>query len=330
MRDELMAHAPFLSQDAIREAALTDVMPHAMLLEVCLANPEGTHGDEFIWFLGNEIPSPMPSYMLDMIRNNWDQETPRTLLEHSLSQYENEMAFASNLLLTDLMLDSSEYNIDSIRYWFNRRGSLVDHYALIESYISEGNYTTAANLLNNLANLYELSEFENEEYNDYIDFFNFKSGLNSSGKTYIELDSSEIDILTSMAQNNVGRSASMAQNILCFFYDICPERDDELPDLESSKKEYRSTPISKYVQKSKVTIYPNPAESYTTIQWLLTTDRAVLSIKDISGRSIVELPIQVKEGSWLWDTRKVPNGIYLYEIRTTTGKLASGNIAIQH
>jgi hypothetical protein len=80
----------------------------------------------------------------------------------------------------------------------------------------------------------------------------------------------------------------------------------------------------------KLNIYPNPATSFTTIDWKLPVENSTLTIIDLTGRKIAEVQIQNREGSWLWDTRSLPNGIYLYEIRTVTERIASGNIAVQH
>ena len=76
-------------------------------------------------------------------------------------------------------------------------------------------------------------------------------------------------------------------------------------------------------------IYPNPTASYTTIKWKMPVDEAKLTIIDISGRKLVDVTIKGKEGNWLWDTRNISNGIYLYELRTSTENLSSGNIAVQ-
>lgn len=125
-----MATSPYVSEEVLRQTAEDNLLPHAMLLEVCLANPDATRGEGFLEFLEYQILNPVPSYMIDMIIASWGETTPRTILEDGLGYFEREKAVASNLLLSHYRTDTLD-RTDSIRYWLKRRGDLGDQYSLL-------------------------------------------------------------------------------------------------------------------------------------------------------------------------------------------------------
>jgi hypothetical protein len=67
LRNELLARSPYLSQDVLMEAARGGVLPPAMLLMICLANPDATRRTGFLDFLQYDIPNPIPQYMINLI-----------------------------------------------------------------------------------------------------------------------------------------------------------------------------------------------------------------------------------------------------------------------
>ena len=65
-----------------------------------------------------------------------------------------------------------------------------------------------------------------------------------------------------------------------------------------------------------LTIYPNPASSYTTLAYdfKAALDKAYLSIRDVVGKEVQRLPIQAAEGQTVWDTRSISPGAYTVEL----------------
>jgi hypothetical protein len=56
---------------------------------------------------------------------------------------------------------------------------------------------------------------------------------------------------------------------------------------------------------------------------------AILHIKDITGRTMVMQDLNGKNGHWVWDTRKITAGIYLFEVHENGKLLSSGKVVIQ-
>jgi hypothetical protein len=331
LRDELMSHAPYLSQDVLREAAMRDILPHAMLLEICLANPDATKSDEFLYFLQYDIPTPMPLYMIDLIRANWDTETARTLLEGGMAHFSGEMAGIANLLANDYTKDE-EPNFNQIRYWLGKGSTLTDKYVLAESYLESGDYSVAENILNDIPNQFELRDHEIIEHDNYMYYFNFRKDVNDSGRTIGQLTSSEIDMLNFIVENHTGRSKVFAQNILCFFYSICADAPELTLDGGESRLMHPGTLANEVMTEKLITVSPNPASSFTTITWSIPAydNSTFIEIFDVVGKKIQSYKINDIKGQWIWDTRRVKNGFYFYELRQNNKPLKSGKIIVNN
>ncbi|MDR1345820.1 MAG: hypothetical protein LBK03_03860, partial [Bacteroidales bacterium] len=55
MRQELIEKSPFVDEKVLREIAEQNLLPQALLLEICLANPDATKNPDFIYFLQYKI-----------------------------------------------------------------------------------------------------------------------------------------------------------------------------------------------------------------------------------------------------------------------------------
>lgn len=325
LRNSLMGKSPYVSEDALKAAAVKGILPDAMLLEVCLANPDATRSKDFIDFLRDRIPNPLPEYMLDLIVANWSQQTPRTILEGALASYGSKMAFSADLLLADLMLDDSLDTREQIRYWLSRRDVLADRYMLSESWFGENQYDSASASVSNIPNDFRLKDALENEYYNYLDYLAFRKEVFSKDKTIMQLDSMEINALQVIAGANTGNSSAMARNILCFGYGLCDE--DTSRDGGSRIAHYpRRTSLS----ESIVTAYPNPASSFSAFDWNISsfTGTAKIKITDAIGRIIEQMEINKKQGEWIWDVRKVENGVYLFEVTDSGKNLASGKVVV--
>ncbi|MCB0838598.1 MAG: T9SS type A sorting domain-containing protein, partial [Bacteroidetes bacterium] len=337
LRDELIASSPYVTEEVLREAADEDVLPHAMLLEVCLANPDATHNSEFIDFLETQAPNPMPSYMIDMIAANSDSATSRTNMESAMSGFSNEMAFSSNMIVIDLKLDSVD-EAQAIRNWQRKIETMEGQYELAESFVSNGFYDSALSVLADIPDSFDLSGAGLENaHNDMVTYVNFRKTIYNDDNILdiMDLDSLRKAELYTFAQNSTGRASAMAWNILCFGYDLC--KDYPPVAIESGGSARRAKPTidpQKFIRSQyyKLNVYPNPAGEYATFDWELVhlEGKAKLRIMDLYGREISSRLISSLEGQWIWDTRSIGNGIYLYELRDEDGEILNqGKIVIQ-
>ena len=63
-----------------------------------------------------------------------------------------------------------------------------------------------------------------------------------------------------------------------------------------------------------ISAYPNPASQWVAINYTLPcpSEKATISIYDASGKNVDIIELQAAIGQTIWDTRKIPSGLYFY------------------
>ncbi len=334
LRNDLMAESPYVSEEVLRETAADNLLPQAMLLEVCLANPDATRQEGFLDFLESGISNPLPAYMIDMIIASWGTVTTRTLLEDGLAYFGREKAVASNLLLAHYKADSVDQT-DSIRFWLRKRGELSDEYALLESFIESEQFDSVNNRLQSLPAKFEMDTQDRlDTYNDYLSYYNLRRSFHQAGKSIMELDSLNERDLVNFAFGSNTRAANLAGNILCFFYGNCKDLSESDSTGGSARLAAPALDPQQYLQSQyyQLRVFPNPASDYATFEWKLVELESVAQIRiiDPTGRVIESESVNQLEGQWLWDTRGIARGLYLYEMRDEDGELlAQGKLSLE-
>jgi len=322
-----------LSEEVLREAAGCGILPHAMILELCLANPDGTRNQSFIDFLGGEISNPLPQYMLDIIVANWNEETARSFIEADLAKFTGLMFYYSNKLIDNYKFDTIDQT-EGIQYWLKRRNFITDQYELAESFIELNEFDSVRMVLDTIDARYDLKEIDLTEFEYFEDYVNFRESIYDDERNYMQLDSLEIIELQNMAEGSNTRASLMAQNILCFGYGICYEAE---PEQTSTNPLYPKNFMigdnyGKIIQDSynKVEVYPNPGNVLIAFNWYfpLLKDDAILSISNGEGKLMLKQKINSIQGQWIWDTRNVDEGVYFYDIKDSKQRLGQGKIVV--
>ena len=295
LRDDLMFEAPYLSEEALMNAAATGILTDALLLEVCLANPDATKSEAFLDFIEFEIPNPLPSNMVQLIYQNWDTETSRTLLELQLADYSSTLGRASSHILQFYALDSIDHD-DSIVSILESRNTISSDYQLVDYAIEKGDFTLANSRLNTIAQENSLNSEQLVEHTNYLSYVSFREGLVNSGKSYMQLNESELTTLRAIANSNARRSSNYAWNILCFGYGEC--REVEQNNLRLSSRNNRiydfKESVEKELDETSFTLYPNPSRENLFIDFDKYNDQFVYTyrIMNMHGKIMKEGRIQ--------------------------------------
>lgn len=331
LRNDLMAMAPYVSREALEEAASSGVLPDAMLLEICLANPDATQSEEFLDLLANGIPNPLPPYMIALIEENWDMETPLTILQRDMAAAAAKMDRNMNFLIINEKLKPEPDN-DSLRLYYVERDNLTDRYGIVDSYIEEAKFDSSVLVLDQIPNDFDLDDRAMDEYDNFYLYHDLMQTLSDNERTILDLDSSEIDLLEQIAEDNAAPSAIKCRNILCFAFNMCEEYPGNLNDTSQEKSVHIPVNPQDIINKaySSLEVNPNPASIYAEFSWeILNLDGdALLEITDMKGQSVAKHSISTIEGKWLWDTRQVIPGIYIYSLKGNGSLLKSGKITI--
>jgi hypothetical protein len=313
LRNDLMGEAPYLSENALMDAAQSGILSDAQLLEICLANPDATRNEWFLNFLEFEIPNPLPSNMIQLIYQNWDSETPRTLIENQLATVNADLGRISNEILRFYALDSLDHN-DSVMSILESRKSLTDQYRMIELSMDGADFETCTLLFNTIESSHELQEWQLEEHNNLRDYIAFRESIHNEGISYMQLNDENLVELRSIAAKKTGRSSQLAQNILCFGYNEC-ETFIINPDLRKKQEriydmQAKDETISSNV---KATLQPNP----TNLETLLITEglkfeNSRIEVYSIDGKSLLQQ--RLNQNNQHINLAALPNGTYIYRI----------------
>jgi len=312
LRNNLMQESPYLSTEALLTAAAENLLPNAMLLEVLLANPDATRGENFITELNEVTNNALPEYMLNYVRNNWDTETVRTTLEAEMSYFKSKIATTSNFI--KYLEKSKDEHTYADRHNTVLMGDCVsDKIGLMDFFVENSEWIRADSVLQAL-NSDESIQGDLVLLEDYDNYITFRSSLGA--RNVAQLDSSEISYLETLAEQG-NRASGYAENILCFFYGICYEK--EMVDEESSEKMLTPPSLNEKTLEEimyNITVYPNPASDFTSIKWEIYDElkNSHYKIFDLNGREMGSGAIEGNVGEQVIDTRSLTKGVYIINI----------------
>ena len=130
-----------------------------------------------------------------------------------------------------------------------------------------------------------------------------------------------------------GIASERAENILCFFYDQC-EQPIGAPKNNTPKRKQPEKTLEEAIEDlNQVHVSPNPADLYIEFEFELleSSKENTLRIIDTQGRPVQIWNLGVENmGIRVLDTRKLPNGVYFYELVQEDTKLKSGKFIVQH
>ncbi|MDR3046039.1 MAG: M4 family metallopeptidase [Bacteroidales bacterium] len=325
LRQELMSTSPYLSQEVLIQVANDNLLPQALYLEVCLANPDATKDGKFLDLLAYDIPNPLPTYMLNLIKENGDIKTVRSSMEAVLSASSAESNVALNHYIGYMLMDSIDHSADVTARW-SERGTYSDAFALATDQLSLHEYTAAYDLVNSLLDNPKYVEYYEDEITDFLDYILYRATLHNAEVSVYELDSLQLAALVDFSNAHSGIAKSFADNILCYTYDICPEEIQyvEPKRLTFSNSNKTDNKFDNFFMKIK----PNPADTYCEFEWNFgdMDGEKSLVITAVNGTTIQTKLLAGSQGQWVWDTRGVIAGFYIYSVYKDGILLESGKI----
>lgn len=328
LREELLSRSPYLSEEAIRKAAEGGVLPHAMLMEVLLANVAVLRNDRLIDYLANDIATPLPNYYIEILRNAWAGNSPRTLLENAMADQEGIMTLCFNHLAKNWLQDSVQNQTDSVLSYLSLMPDISSHYLLSDLYYERGQSELATQTLAAIPTIFRLTEAQIEEYIQYENLLSIKIAIKNSGRNFSQLTESEQVDLAAISNASDHTAGIMANNILCFHYGTCKNYPATLPLINSQRKP-QSQPTS---TEENLKIYPNPANDFIVFDYsrMDIADMISIEIRDITGKLILVLDIKGKKDIASCDTQLLSNGVYMYKVIREGLPSINGQFVIQH
>jgi Secretion system C-terminal sorting domain len=327
LRAKLLGDSPHLSQEVLKEMSdRTDVFPDATLLEILSANPEELRKEELISYLENKA-QPLPDYMIDILEQVANGSSYKSVLQNQMADYHHTFVGAAQDIIRSIQHDSIS-DLAEIRIWLDNIGGYEMDKRIITTYLQEGDFISAQNLLNLLPVIYDLTGDELQSYNEYKTITELYSNLAQQNRNVYQLTASELVIINEVASNGLGSAKYSARCILEFaenqHYFDCPQ----LPESVGMKTFGQINPNQWSEAMGLVLgIEPNPANSWVTFDYQLpvTSSEGMLTISDVEGRLINEIQLSGLQGQYIWDSRNVKPGLYICIFKSGehsyTGKL---------
>lgn len=315
LRNELIDKSPYLSTDILKEARLKNILPDAMYLEVCLANPEATQRDGFVKWVQFEAPVPLPEYMVAHVVASWDQRTWRTSLESEMGWHNGEYQRLNDELTRAMLTDSVAQPADSILVRWQLNPSLRARFGEVNTLLGQNRFDEAVALLEGLDANYILEKQGKQDRDDMLDLIGvIRPVIEGSGRTLMQLEPGELTALEEIAERQPSLAASYARNTLCYGYDICIPpvtggvMQPKMLWVNVSGTEASTVPL--------LIVHPNPASTWVAFSHMIPAkiDQAQIRVLDPLGRVVHEAGIKTSPDQVIWDTRKIAAGSYMVEL----------------
>ena len=329
LRDYLMSKSPYLSTEVLVEMMKKNVLPQAMVLEICLANPEATKKEGFTKWAEFEAPNPLPSYMIDLIAGSWAPKTFRMQLEAQMGQHHADMTVSADLLQASYRVDEENIALDDMLAVWHELPNYGARYAEVALYLRQQEYTAARTVLNDLAASYPMKEARVAERDRTLWYIDQLEMLANNGRNEMQLTTGEIADWLSFAEVAADIPGRWAENILCFGYAECPGRS---ASGEGGNKSLRPTsPETNTGTHPALVVQPNPANAWATLAYTIegALESAYIRLVDARGREVATFPMNTAQGQQLWDTRQIPTGVYTVELFNRATKLSAERLVVQ-
>ncbi len=233
---------------------------------------------------------------------------------------------AVRTLMSDSLLD-----LGTLEQWHAAAQPIADPYSLTETRFCEGYAETFAADVDDaeMANYAEFHAMKVALRNNVADDggsvgANNYSPLQPGGHVnWYALTPAQIAQLQAIADRNTGRASVMAKGVLCFFFDICYDDEDQLAedngDVDGETRAKRTA--VNVAADAALAVYPNPTDDLLHIE-LSGAEIANIALYDLQGRMVAGAHAGApQQGTTAtMNMRNVPAGVYLLRVTAADGK----------
>jgi Secretion system C-terminal sorting domain/SprB repeat len=309
MRDLLLSRSPYLSAEILTDIAdNTTVFPHAVALEIFMANPDVLNDAKFMLHLEEKI-NPMPEYMIDLLWAAADQVTFRTVLEDELRLHRSIYMEAAGKVMRTHLSDTTNTTTQWITDLKTLRTTNAE-FQLIEYYLDEGNVTEAGDRWRDMPTNCTMSLYELRDWELFEDYLNLRTNMIMDNKEWNALSSVQLVALEYIAyENYYGYAGNLAQQVLNEYYD--GDFDIE-PAVSLGDPNLRREVVNLKEEISILNVYPNPASDYCIVQLSLASidNDYSMNITDANGKLIWQQKILDAKQQIAIDMQALAGGSY--------------------
>jgi uncharacterized protein YcfL len=331
--NDLMMKSPYLTDTVMIEAVnKEDVLNPLMVKDVLVANPQSAKSDEVMDELDSRM-NPLPDYMITEIEAGKDSLSDKELMEASKSYFKHQRAINLNLLKHFYTFDTLGVgNADSLLALLQNENTLTSKYELAFEYIMRSEYSLANAELSNIPNQFVLNDEQLNRYHKYTSIMPVVTDIYQNNKSVYDLDSLQISLLDSIAQDSNCMPGIYARNMLIFAGILEHTESYLLPDSSLKAIPDIDKPAGTQSMSPRFKVYPNPAGSYIAIEYNLKQEgcSGYIILRDNLGRTVKMIPVSSSRYSMIVPTSELSNGQYFISLRCNNNFIATEKVIIQH
>ena len=226
-----------------------------------------------------------------------------------------ELYVQSHAAVRSLMADTLE-DVQAVHAWLDATPGLTSRYLEVEA--ETHGHASLQDIANHLT-----TQAERDEYDNYVAFQVLKDALayGDGHVSWPRATEAQVWELVRIADANTGRSSLLAKNVLCFFFEICYDDDEETRVLAVGNNVETRHGMSLHGNTHDINIYPNPTDNVLHVS---VTDGEIARIEmfDAFGRVI---PVETHGRASLpsptttVNTSDIPSGVYVLRVTLTDG-----------
>ncbi len=319
LRAKLLGASPYLSEEVLKEAAdRDDVFTESVLFEILASNPDELRKSDIISYVENKT-HPLPQYMTDILKQMANGTTYKTVLLNQMANYSHDYRLAAADMVRSILNDSV-VDVDELRGWLSNMNDIASDREIISTYMAEGDFNTAFSLADMLPSLYHLEGDDLDAHDDYMELLRLYRNLYNEGRNTMQMDSTEIALVETIAYGSNGTPKHMAQSILegayRYHFEECPivpypgnERGGCVENIDPQS--YGKA------MGLNVDVKPNPATTWVAVDFTLPGDAkdAMLVLTNTMGVKFLQTNLNGNVGQKVLDLREFANGVYMLTVQ---------------
>lgn len=317
LRDQLLGKSPYLSDTTMQSAiSKEDVLPNEIIRDMLVANPQSATSDKVLAEMNNRY-IPMPDSMMAEIIAGEDIVSAKEAMEAGLASHKVKRAQALfdliNFYQNDTINPSSH---DSLIAILQNQPDLLLKYRLAFKYLSTGDTNSLNNTLVAIPLSRNLDQQETNVHNDYLTYFSVMKELARNNKSILTIDSASLALIQNLYNTGHDPVRSIVRNILIARGELNYHEPILLPDMLKSSKEKKSYMTGKFVEKTYMRIFPNPARQYVIVEYNLkekfsNNHKVLLILTNIKGSPVLVKKLIKRQDQELINTSDFTPGTYI-------------------
>lgn len=345
IRTTLLGYSPYLTIAVLTATSNLTFLDQNVLIDILEANPEMLRDENLLFHLENNIPSPLNAAQINDLILVSESPSARSEIEADIAYYTLQANELGNIILNHYLLDTTDWNKDSIAVWFDNMNTTTAQYEKAEYFTSILDYTTAQDILDSIPSKFNFDIDQQYVHDAYVDMWGILKNVRQDNRTIMHLSSSELDDLAELADDPELDGTTVQNAITQIFNEYNNTipyhclRPSDPPNLKPSKSRHDSHATkannwrwNNYSESLNSTIiaYPNPASEKVTFRYKVAsqTNNLILRLSNTTGQIVKEFKLSLGTGKVVWSTNTIPNGVYIYELKDNVKTIDVGKVII--